>query len=108
VHERCIGRDVTRSSPCFAVSNLAVFVPEGAFYVFPSVTAFMGRKAPDGRVIQDDTALARYLLEIGNDACVQGAAFGSSPYLRFSFALAETALTGAISQIRDALGALAR
>ena len=89
------------------IPDLDVFEPEGAFYAFPGVAAFIGRKASQGKVIEDDTALARYLLEVGNVACVQGAAFGLSPYLRLSFTLSEAELTRALSQIRDALGALA-
>jgi aspartate aminotransferase len=88
------------------IPNLDVFEPQGAFYVFPSVGAFIGRKTIEGQVIEDDTALARYLLEVGNVACVPGAAFGSSPYLRLSFTLAQPELAGAIGQIREALGAL--
>jgi aspartate aminotransferase len=88
------------------IRGIEVFEPQGAFYVFPNVAAFIGKKTPHGAVIADDSALARYLLEVGKVACVQGAAFGSSPYLRLSYTLAEGELTRAIVQIHDALDAL--
>lgn len=88
------------------IRGLEVSEPQGAFYVFPNVAAFIGKKTPHGAVIADDTALARYLLEVGKVACVQGAAFGLSPYLRLSYTLDESELTRAIVQIHDALDAL--
>jgi hypothetical protein len=56
--------------------------------------------------MEDDTALVRYLLDAADVACVQVAAFGSSPHIRISFALNDSALTEAIVGIRTALSAL--
>jgi aspartate aminotransferase len=90
-----------RSMPGIAVSE-----PDGAFYAFPNVAAFLGRRALDGTVIADDAAMARYLLEAAKVACVQGAAFGLSPYVRLSYTLGESELARAIDQIRRALRVL--
>jgi aspartate aminotransferase len=50
--------------------------------------------------------MARYLLEAAKVACVQGAAFGLSPYVRLSYTLGESELARAIDQIRRALRVL--
>ena len=80
--------------------------PEGAFYVYPSVKAFIGCTTPCGETIQTDTDLASYLLRHGKVATVQGAAFGLSPNFRISFALSRTDLNTAVERIRDAFAVL--
>ncbi len=80
--------------------------PDGAFYVYPSVKAFIGRTTPCGETIQTDTDLASYLLQYGKVATVQGAAFGLSPNFRISFALSRTDLNTAVERIRDAFAVL--
>ncbi len=81
--------------------------PEGAFYVYPSCAGVIGRKTPDGKHIDDDTAFVTYLLEAAGVACVQGAAFGLSPYFRISYAAATEVLEEACRRIQRACAALA-
>jgi aspartate aminotransferase len=69
-----------------AIPGLEVRAPEGAFYLFPKCALYIGRTAPDGTIIANDTALASYLLTEGKVAAVPGAAFGLEPYIRLSFA----------------------
>ena len=80
--------------------------PEGAFYVYPSCGALIGRTAPDGTVISDDSAFCTYLLESEGVAVVPGAAFGMSPYFRISFAASTESLIEACSRIQRACAAL--
>jgi aspartate aminotransferase len=80
--------------------------PEGAFYVYPSCAGVIGKTAPDGTVIADDTAFVGYLLEAEGVACVQGAAFGLSPYFRISYATSTEALEEACRRIQRACAAL--
>ena len=80
--------------------------PEGAFYVYPSCGALIGRTAPDGTVISDDSAFCTYLLESEGVAVVPGAAFGMSPYFRISYAASTESLTEACSRIQRACAAL--
>ncbi|MXN45360.1 aminotransferase class I/II-fold pyridoxal phosphate-dependent enzyme [Shinella kummerowiae] len=89
-----------------AIPGLEVRAPEGAFYLFPKCAAHVGRTAPDGTVIANDTALAAYLLAEGKVATVPGAAFGVEPYIRLSFATSRDNLTLAIDRIADALARL--
>ena len=68
--------------------------PQGAFYVYPSLAALIGRKTAKGAVIANDEDFARELLEGEGVAVVHGAAFGTSPCFRISYATS-TALLGA-------------
>lgn len=74
--------------------------PEGAFYVYPSCAAVMGRRAPSGAILNTDEDFARELLESEGVAIVHGAAFGLSPYFRISYATSEDVLEDACSRIQ--------
>ncbi|TCN31410.1 pyridoxal phosphate-dependent aminotransferase [Sinorhizobium americanum] len=89
-----------------AIPGLEVRAPEGAFYLFPKCAAYIGKTAPDGRKIENDTALASYLLTEGKIATVPGAAFGVEPYIRLSFATSRENLAMAIERTADALAKL--
>ncbi len=80
--------------------------PKGAFYVFPDCSALIGKKTPDGTVIENDTDLVMYFLESHGVACVQGDAYGMSPYFRISYAAAEDELRDACERIQRACAAL--
>ena len=80
--------------------------PEGAFYVYPSCAELIGRTASDGTVISDDSAFCTFLLESEGVAVVPGAAFGTSPYFRISYAASTEALTEACLRIQRACAAL--
>lgn len=80
--------------------------PEGAFYVYPSCAGCIGKETPDGKIIGNDSDFVTYLLESQGVACVQGEAFGLSPYFRISYATSDKALEEACSRIQKACGAL--
>lgn len=80
--------------------------PEGAFYVFASCEGVIGKKTPDGKVIENDTDFATYLLEHYNVVVVQGVEFGLSPYFRVSYALSKDILTEACGRIQKACAEL--
>jgi len=80
--------------------------PLGAFYAYPECSALIGKKTPDGKVLQTDVDVATYLLESGGVAVVPGAAFGMSPYFRLSFAASREALSEALAAIETAVKAL--
>ena len=75
-------------------------VPQGAFYVYPSIGGCIGRTSAGGTVISDDEAFARALLEEEGVAVVFGAAFGLSPHIRVSYATSDEALEEACARIR--------
>ncbi|TYB83014.1 pyridoxal phosphate-dependent aminotransferase [Maritimibacter fusiformis] len=75
-------------------------VPDGAFYVYPSIAGLIGKTTPSGVTITDDETFAKALLEDTGVAVVFGAAFGLSPNFRVSYATSEEALTEAGRRIR--------
>jgi aspartate aminotransferase len=74
--------------------------PEGAFYVYPSAQGTIGKAAPSGRTITNDEDFAAELLEAEGVAVVHGAAFGSSPHFRISYATSEEVLEKACQRIQ--------
>ena len=88
------------------IEGLACLTPEGAFYVYPSCASLMGRKTPDGKILESDSDFVTYLLEAEGVACVQGEAFGLSPYFRISYATSTEALSEACTRIKRAVEAL--
>ncbi|MCA3740007.1 pyridoxal phosphate-dependent aminotransferase [Phenylobacterium sp.] len=81
-------------------SGLVCPTPEGAFYVYPSCEALIGRTAPSGRMIGSDQDFANELLETEGVAVVFGAAFGLSPFFRISYATSEAVLEDACGRIQ--------
>jgi aspartate aminotransferase len=80
-------------------------VPQGAFYVFPDVSAFFGRRGPDGS-IAGATDLAMYLLRHAGVAVVPGESFGAPAHVRLSYAAALPVLEEGLGRIDRALAAL--
>lgn len=74
--------------------------PEGAFYVYPSISECIGKTTPSGVVIDSDEVFATELLESQGVAVVFGAAFGLSPNFRVSYAASEENLRTACGRIQ--------
>ncbi|MBE7638047.1 aminotransferase class I/II-fold pyridoxal phosphate-dependent enzyme [Sneathiella sp. P13V-1] len=74
--------------------------PDGAFYVYPSIDGCIGKKAPSGKVIENDLDFVSELLEAEGVAVVHGDAFGLSPNFRASYATSTEALTEACTRIQ--------
>ena len=74
--------------------------PEGAFYVYPSCAGAMGKTAPSGNVIRNDEDFVSELLAAEGVAAVHGAAFGTSPCFRISYATATAVLEDACQRIQ--------
>jgi aspartate aminotransferase len=87
------------------IDGLRVNRPQGAFYIFPDVSAFFGKSSGDYTINNSDD-LAEYLLLEAHVATVTGAAFGAPTCLRISYAASEEQLTKAIERISEALGKL--
>jgi aspartate aminotransferase len=62
--------------------------PQGAFYLFPRVEGLIGRRTPQGKVLENEQDIVLHLLEHAGVAVVQGAAYGVSPHMRISIAYA--------------------
>lgn len=85
------------------INGLTLSPPEGAFYAYIGCASLIGRKTPKGLVLEDDAAVANYLLNEGRVASVPGVAYGLSPYFRISTATGEGVLAEAISRINAAV-----
>ena len=87
------------------IEGVKTNTPEGAFYVFPDVSAFFG-KDHNGSIINNATDLSLYLLESAQVALVTGEAFGSPNCIRFSYATSLDVLEKAIDRLEKALNDL--
>lgn len=84
------------------IPGLKTNVPDGAFYVYPEVSALFG-KSYNGFTINNATDLSMYLLDVAHVALVPGAAFGDDKYIRFSYATSEDKLTEALKRMKEAI-----
>ncbi|MEP2979745.1 MAG: pyridoxal phosphate-dependent aminotransferase [Lentilitoribacter sp.] len=80
--------------------------PEGAFYVYPSCAALIGKTAPSGKVIETDADFVTELLETEGVAVVHGSAFGQGPNFRISYATSDELLEEACTRIQRFCGSL--
>ncbi|MEM7747685.1 MAG: aminotransferase class I/II-fold pyridoxal phosphate-dependent enzyme, partial [Pseudomonadota bacterium] len=88
------------------IPRLSLEPPGGAFYTLIGCDNVIGAATPDGSVIHDDADFARFVLEDGHVACVPGAAYGLSPYIRFSTATSDENLIEAVSRIEKSVAKL--
>ena len=86
--------------------GLSCPTPDGAFYVYPSCEELIGKKSPEGKILETDEDVVAYLLESEGVAAVHGAAFGLSPHFRVSYATSTELLTEACTRIQRACAAL--
>ena len=82
-----------------AIEGITCPIPEGAFYVYPSIAGLIGKTTPSGKVIATDEDFAIAVLEDTGVAAVFGAAFGLSPNFRISYATSESQLSEACARI---------
>lgn len=69
-----------------AIPGLVCHKPQGAFYLFVNIAAFIGKASAGGRQINNDADFVMALIEEQHVVTVQGAAYGMSPYIRLSYA----------------------
>jgi aspartate aminotransferase len=68
------------------IEGIVCSEPPGAFYVFPNVKFYFGKKTPEGDVISNADELCMYLLNTAHVSSVTGSAFGEPDCIRLSFA----------------------
>lgn len=81
------------------IDGIDCLTPDGAFYVYPSCGAFIGKTRADGKVIENDEDFVMGLLAEQNVASVHGGAYGLSPHFRVSYALSLPELEQACNRI---------
>ncbi len=87
------------------IDELTVSKPEGAFYMMPHCGRLLGRKRPDGKIIETSTDLASYLLNEGV-VIVPGAGFFCDPYFRMSIATSTANIVEGLKRMTAACNAL--
>ncbi|MEE2699712.1 MAG: pyridoxal phosphate-dependent aminotransferase [Pseudomonadota bacterium] len=85
------------------VTGINCTKPNGAFYVYPSIKDTIGKKTPEGVIINTDEDFVTYILESQGVAAVHGKAFGLSPYFRISYATSTELLKEACHRIQTAV-----
>jgi aspartate aminotransferase len=89
-----------------AMPGVTCVEPQGAFYAFPDLTAFLGKRSPLGRLIEDDLAMCQYLIEEAKIAVVPGSAFFAPGFVRLSYATAQANIDKGLSRMARALADL--
>jgi aspartate aminotransferase len=89
-----------------AIPGATLDEPLGAFYCFPDLSAYIGRRAPDGAALTDDVALCNFLVEHGRVAVVPGSGFGAPGFVRLSYACSMRDIQTGIDRIGEALATL--
>jgi aspartate aminotransferase len=89
-----------------SIKGMKVDKPDGAFYIFADVSAFIGKTTPNGDKIKNSYELSLYLLSDGHVATVSGDGFGNPECIRFSFATSDENLEKAIERITKVLNEL--
>ena len=88
-----------------AIEGVRCLKPQGAFYVFPNVSALLGKTA-NGKKLVSPCDLADYFLEEAKVAVVPGEDFGSTEHIRFSYATALEDIEKGCKRIAAAVGKL--
>lgn len=85
-----------------SIEGLKVVPPDGAFYVFPDCTGLLGKRSPDGKLIETDTDFTHHLLREAGVAVIDGHAYGVPGTFRLSFATSMDDIRDGCESIRAA------
>ncbi|MEX0771644.1 MAG: pyridoxal phosphate-dependent aminotransferase [Balneolales bacterium] len=88
------------------IDGVKCFTPQGAFYAFPDISTYLGKKTASGKAMETSTQLCLYLLEEHGVALVPGDAFGEPSGARLSYAASLEDLQEAMKRLRAGLVAL--
>jgi aspartate aminotransferase len=89
-----------------AIPGVRCYDPQGAFYAFPDVSAYVGKRSPGGAAVEDDVALCDYLLDVGRVAVVPGSGFGAPGFVRLSYATSMDNIVKGVGRMAEALAKL--
>ena len=89
-----------------AIPGMQTMMPDGAFYLLPSVEAWIGKSTASGTLLSDDIKICEWLLEESGVALVPGTEFGSPGHVRFSYAVSQDVLEDAVGRIAKAAATL--
>ena len=89
-----------------AIPGVGCREPKGAFYAFPDVSAYVGKKTPEGSILDDDVQLCDWLVEVGKVAVVPGSGFGAPGFVRLSYACSMKNIEDGVGRIAKSLASL--
>jgi len=84
------------------IPGISCISPDGAFYVFPSIEGWIGKKTADGVQLTDDIKVCEWLLDGAGVAVVPGTEFGAPGHMRLSYAVSQATLEDALNRIDKA------
>ena len=87
------------------IKDIKCFVPDGAFYVFPNISAYFGKKYND-KVITNSLEFTDFLLDVAKVAVVPGVEFGSDSHIRISYATSMSDIKQGLERIKESLSTL--
>lgn len=88
------------------IEGFKTLVPEGAFYAFPDISYYFGKKDAQGHEVRNADDFALFLLNVAHVSGVSGAAFGNDKCIRFSYAASMAQISEAVQRIKTALATL--
>ena len=88
------------------IPNVICNKPPGAFYIFPDVKYYFGKKTKEGELIENADQLCMYLLNTANVSTVTGSAFGEPDCIRLSFANSIENIEKGFRKLKNALADL--
>jgi aspartate aminotransferase len=89
-----------------AIPGVKCREPKGAFYAFPDVSAYVGKKSPEGSLLDTDVHLCDWLVEVGKVAVVPGSGFGAPGFVRLSYATSMDNIKKGVDRLAKALATL--
>jgi aspartate aminotransferase len=89
-----------------AIPGVTCREPKGAFYAFPDVSAHVGKKTPEGSILDTDVQLCDWLVEVGKVAVVPGSGFGAPGFVRLSYATSMDNIRKGVGRLAESLGTL--
>jgi aspartate aminotransferase len=89
-----------------AIPGVTCREPKGAFYAFPDLSVFVGKKTHEGSILDDDVQLCDWLVEVGKVAVVPGSGFGAPGFVRLSYACSMASIQDGVGRLARALGTL--
>jgi len=89
-----------------AIPGVQCREPKGAFYAFPDLSAYVGKKCPGGRFLEAEAQLGDWFLEVGKVAVVPGTGFGAPGFVRLSYATSMENIKKGVGRMAEALATL--
>lgn len=89
-----------------AIPNVTCREPKGAFYAFPDLSAYVGKKSAEGSIMDNDVQLCDWLVEVGKVAVVPGSGFGAPGFVRLSYACSMKNIQDGVGRLHKALTSL--